>query len=665
MIKAHFKYDVKQNIRNRIQPLLLTFGLLCGFFADAGILPSVITPAKIDNERINNNKTVPEIEAVTRLSQVGQPKYPVNFQHVNYVNPDAPKGGVVKIAALARGFDNFNPYITRGNAPQDISTNLFESLTTSIADDPFTIYGLLAEKFKLAADKKSMTFYLNPKARFHNGDAVTADDIIFSYNILIEKGIPQIKLMLKDLERIEKIDPLTVTFYFKTDQNKKLPFIIGGIPIYQQKDYANLAFDEPSLSHIPNATGPYKVGKYDKGRFIEYVRDPNYWGKDLPIKRGQNNFDIIRYEFYFDNNAALEAFKSGKLDIRHDASPRVRETMYESKAKDLGWYKMEGFKHARITFMQGFVFNLKRPQFQDICVRKALSLVLDTPWGIKNYAFGAYQLSHSFFGNSELEAKGIPSAQEKTILESLITRFPNELAGCHSDSTHILTDAVITPANPKSQADRHQNLITAQSLLKQSGWTIQAGQLKDKQGKPFTFELVISEGFERMGILWAEELKKLGINAVILKMDDVQLTERLKNWDFDSTLGIWPIDPLPGEELRSFFGSESADFSTSLNKMSLKNKVVDALIDQIIVLEDRDQQILYLRVLDRVLRALYFVVPHFNSDKNYVASWNKFGQPQWIPTERVAITAALNEWWIDPEKVKKLEDAMSSNQKLP
>lgn len=665
MIKTHFKYDVKQNIRNRITLILISFGVLQSFLINAGVMPSKISPIEPAKEYSNNSENIQITKPVTRLSQVGQPKYPVDFKNVNYVNPDAPKGGVVKIAALARGFDNFNPYIVRGNAPQDIATNLFESLTTSIADDPFTIYGLLAEKFKLATDKKSMTFYINPKARFHNGDPVTADDIIFSYNILIEKGIPQIKLMLKDLERIEKIDPLTVTFYFKTDQNKKLPFIIGSIPIYQQKDYAELAFDAPSLLHVPNATGPYKVGRYDKGRFIEYVRDPNYWGKDLPIKRGQNNFDVIRYEFYFDNNAALEAFKSGKLDIRHEASPRVRETMYESKAKDLGWYTMAGFKHARITFMQGFVFNLKRPQFQNICVRKALSLVLDTPWGIKNYAFGAYQLSNSFFGNSELEAKGTPNKQEQALLESYITRFPNALNGCNSDSTHILTAPVTNPVNPKSQADRHQNLITAQSLLKQSGWTIQNNQLQDKQGKPFTFEIVISEGFERMGVLWAQELKKLGINAVILKMDDVQLTERLKNWDFDTTLGIWPIDSLPGEELRNYFGSESADFPTSLNKMGLKNEIVDALIDQIVVLDDHEQQVLYLRVLDRVLRALYFVVPHFNSDQNYVASWQKFGQPQWIPTERVAITAALNEWWIDPEKVKKLEAAMRAHQKLP
>ncbi len=592
--------------------------------------------------------SLPRVHAI---AEYGEPLYPANFTAPHYVNPDAPKGGTIRLAALGRGFDNFNPFIDRGLSPEGI-TSLFESLTTNLADDPFGVYGQVAEYMSISHDKTQITFYINPKARFHNGQPITADDVVFSYHILMDKGAAVYKINYKGVTKVEALDSHTVRYHLEGDP--KLIYRIGLLPILSRQDFSGRDFDRPSLEHIPLGSGPYKVGAFEPGRFIEYVRVEDYWGEDLPVNRGQNNFDRLRYEFYFDATTALEAFKAGKLDLRHDASPRIRATGYNIPAKEKGWFRLEGFPHQRIANMQGFVFNLQRSYFQDINVRRALSLAMDIPWAIEYYAFGAYVPSHSFFGNSPLEAQGLPTIAEKQLLVPLQAHFP----------ASVLTDPAVMAPTPQSQAEFNVQLRTADRLLTEAGYPLRQGQRLTPDNIPWELDIVTSQGFERLVLQWCTQLERLGIGCRIQIMDGAQLETRLKKRQFDITLALWPVRLTPGSELYSFWGSEAADQDNTLNVMGLKNPAVDALIKASLEAADRESQITAIHALDRVLRSLYFVVPNFHAPQDWVASWHKFGRPTWVPTQRVAITAALNEWWFDADKAKALEDAMRHNRSL-
>ncbi len=577
------------------------------------------------------------------ISQFGQPKYAADFSHLDYINPNAPKGGELKMAALGRGFDSFTPAIIRGSVPEGIEM-LFETLTTSPADDSYTAYGLLAESIDIADDNRSVTFKLRDIARFHNGSPVTAQDVVFSFNTLIEKGKPIYRYYYADVEQVQAVDRLTVKFTFKHDKNKELAYILGQLTVFSEQDWQGRDFEKPSLQHIPQGTGPYRIGQqYQPGRYIVYERDPNYWGKDLPIQQGQYNFDRIRYEFYFDNTVAREALKAGALDVRFENSASQRALSYNIPVKERGLLKLESFPHTRIAAMQGWVFNLRRPLWSDIRIRQALGLLADIDWTNRHFAHGAYVQSRSFFGNSELEATGSPSTAEQQLLAPWQAHLPAE----------VYTQAVMPPSFANRDAV-NQNQRQAALLLMQAGWKKNGTQWVNQQQQPLSIEILVPSDMARQAWVWMVNLRQFGIHAQVRSMDDVPYTNRVKNHQFDVTLGIWGQSRQPGNEQREYWGSAAADNPASKNIMGLKNPAIDALITQIIDAPDHAQLITRVHALDRALRALRFVVPHWYSDKDWLVYWDKFGHMPHQPSERQVYYSVLTDWWYDEDKAQAL-----------
>lgn len=570
----------------------------------------------------------------------GEPKYPADFTHFDYVNPDAPVGGTLKLASQG-GFDSFNPFIIKGSPAPGVGL-VYESLMTASADEPFTQYGLLAETVDIADDRRTVTFVLREAARFSDGTPVTSADVEFSFNTLKADGSPLYRYYYANVESLETPDERTVVFHLAEGVNPELALIIGQVPVLSKAYWADRDFTDSTLD-IPLGSGPYVVERFETGRFVVYKRNPDYWGWDLPVMRGQYNFERLRFDEYRDANVAVEALKSGAYDFRLENVAKTWATGYDIPARREGVFKTDSFPHHRTQGMQGFAFNLRRPQFQDPRVRRALALAFDFEWSNENLFYGQYTRTRSYFDNSELAAVGLPGPLELDVLEPLRGQIPDEV---------FTTE--YQPPSTAGEGGLRANLREALTLLQEAGWTFKDRKLVNAQtGQPFAFEiLLVQPDFERIVLPYIQSLERLGIDARARTVDQAQYINRLNEYDFDMVVSSWAQSESPGNEQREFWGTEAAQQPGSRNVTGLADPAVDALIEQLIAAPDRETLVARVRALDRVLQWQHLVVPHWHLAADRLAYWDKFGKPEVVPDSGVQV---VSTWWIDTEKAAVVE----------
>ena len=572
------------------------------------------------------------------LAIYGDLAYPADFKHFEYVNPDAPKGGKLRQGVAESTFDSFNPWIIKGNPAAGIGL-LYDTLLVGAADEPFSEYGLLAKTVQTPADRSWVAFELRPEARWHDGKPITADDVVWSFETLLAKGAPTYRFYYQSVEKVEKTGERSVKFSFKPGTNRELPLIVGQLPVLPKHWWATRNFEATTLEP-PLGSGPYRVGKFEAGRFIELERVADYWGAEIPVNKGRWNFDVQRFEYYRDATVALEAFKGGNYDFRVEASAKEWATAYEIPEVKAGRIVKEAVPNKRPTGMQCFAMNLRRPLFQDRRVREALGLAFDFEWSNKTLFYGQYTRTESYFANSDLASSGVPSGEELAILEKYRGRVPDE----------VFTKAYAAPRTDGSGNNR-ENLRRAAELLKEAGWVPQAGKLV-KDGAPFTFEMLLASPlFERVALPYAKNLEKIGITANVRTVDTSQYRRRTDSFDYDVIVAGFGQSESPGNEQRDYWGSEAAKREGSRNAIGIADPSIDALVEGLIASPDRKTLVTRTRALDRVLLWNQFVVPNWYIDSDRIAYWNKFGKPAVVPKDGVQIDA----WWVDPEKAAALE----------
>ncbi|MDX5372531.1 MAG: extracellular solute-binding protein [Pseudomonadaceae bacterium] len=555
------------------------------------------------------------------------PKYPADFQHFAYVNPDAPKGGLLRQRDIG-GFDSFNPFIPKGNA---VSVGLiYDSLTYHSPDEPFTEYGLLAEKIDRAADNSYVRFILNPKARFHDGTPVTAEDVVFTFNILLEKGDPMYRHYYADVAQVVAEDPQRVRFDFKHKDNRELPLILGQIQVLPKHWWASRDFAKGDLEP-PLGSGPYRIGKVSPGSSVHFERVKDWWAKDLPVARGMYNFDRIQVDYYRDTQVALEAFKAGQFDFNLEYSAKDWATGYDSPALREGRFVQESITNHNPAGMQGYVFNLRRPIFQDRRVREAIAQLFDFEWANKQLFYGSYKRTHSYFENSEMAARGLPDAAELKLLEPLREKLPPE----------VFSQEFQPPVSDASGIIREQSRRAFQ-LLTEAGYRIEDDRMIGPDGKQLAFEFLnFQPNLERVILPFKRNLAELGIDMQIRRVDVSQYINRLRSRDFDMTSAIWPQSSSPGNEQREFWHSSSADNPGSRNLMGLRDPAIDQLVEGLIRSGSREELITHARALDRALLWGHYVVPNYYVDTWRVAYWKRLGRPAVTPLYDVG----LMTWW--------------------
>jgi microcin C transport system substrate-binding protein len=604
--------------------------LLPVLLALAAVALSAVTPA---------SRADSPVRSLNGLAMVGEPKYGPDFKHFDFVNPDAPKGGEVRQASIG-SFDSFNPFIVKGSPAAGVGA-LFETLTVSNPDEPFTEYGLLAKSIEVPDDRSWVAFDLRPEARFQDGTPVTADDVVFSFNILRDKGDPRYALYYASVTKAEVLGPLKVKFTFKDANNRELPLIIGQLPVLPKHYWQGKTFDETTLA-APLGSGPYKVESFEVGRYVVYRRDPNYWGWKLPVKVGRDNFDVVRFDYYRDPNVAQIAFLAGAYDYKIESSSKTWSTGYDTPAvKDRRIVKAE-IHNQNPSGMQSFAFNTRKPMFRDRRLREALDYAYDFEWANKNLFFGLYTRTKSYFDNSELASSGLPSPEELNILEPFRGKVPDE----------VFTKEFKLPTTDGSGNNR-TNLRQAAALLESAGWIIKDGRRVNKEtGEALSFEILLSNTlFERVALPFAQNLKRLGIDARVRTVDPAQFQQRVQNFDFDMIVGLWGQSASPGNEQREYWGSKAADIIGSQNLIGIKDPVIDALIEEVVKAPDRAQLVTRVHALDRVLLWGQYVIPHWHSAFNRVAYWDRFGRPAAPPKYDLG----FDSWWIDPAKDQALK----------
>ena len=583
------------------------------------------------------------------LSIFGDLKYPANFAHFDYVNPNAPKGGRMRTLGLSAShtFDSFNPYIIRGT-PAKAAEFLSDSLMERSYDEPDAVYGLVADWAEVADDKRSATFHIRPQAKWSDGTAITAEDCAFSFVTLKTKGDPSYALALRDVSGAEAVDAQTVRYRFAGDNVRDLPILVASLPVLSKAFYATHDFETPSLD-IPLTSGPYKVGKFEAKSFVTYERRADYWGKDLPINSGRYNFDSLKLDYYTDRTAGLEAFFAGDLDFREEFSSRDWATRYETPQIKAGKILRTLPPDHSSSGTQGFFFNLRQPKFADKRTRIALDLAFDFEWTKKNIFYGSYARTQSYFENSPMKAMGKPSAGELALLEP----FRAEL------SADTFDDAAVPAVSDGSGQDR-ANFGKARDLLKAAGWLVQEGKLVDAKGAPFTIEFLLEEtSFERILGPYVKNLQVLGIAASIRVVDPAQYEERTRRFDFDAVSARYTMRLTPGIELRNSFSSAAADSPNSANLAGIKDKVVDALIEKVALAKSRPDLETAAHALDRVLRAGRYWVPEWHNNVSRFAFWDRFAWPGEKPPYAQGPSDSINRgvidvWWYDKDKDAKL-----------
>lgn len=592
--------------------------------------------------------TVSQAAPVHGIAMHGDLKYPKGFTHFEYANPEAPKGGTLKLSALGTAFDNLNPYILRGNPAAGLGYG-YDSMLVSSDDEAFSEYGLLAESIEVPEDRSWVIFNLRPEARWHDGQPITADDVVFTFNTLMEKGHPRYRFYYASVDKVEKLDTLKVKYSFKPGDNHELPLIVGQLPVLPKHFWEGKDFSKTTLEP-PLGSGPYRIQDFEPGRFITYERVADYWGADIAVNKGRYNFNKIRFDYYRDGTVALEAFKAGAYDFRNENISKLWATGYDQNQIDVGAVVKEEVAHQRPTGMQAFVFNLRRSLFQDPLVREALAYTFDFEWTNQNLFYGQYSRTKSYFSNSELASSGLPSQAELDILEPYRGQVP---------------DAVFNQSYepPSTQGDGkvRQNLKQAIQLLRQAGWNIaKSGDLRGKlvkNGQAFRFELLLSSpSWERIALPFVKNLERLGIEASVRIVDSAQYQQRMETFDYDMIVDVLPQSLSPGNEQRDFWSSEAADRPGSRNTIGIKNPVIDKLVENLIASPDRESLITRTRALDRVLLWNHYVIPHWHVRSFRLAYWNKFSKPTITPKYGIG----LDTWWYDDSKAQQLNSRKGS-----
>lgn len=568
------------------------------------------------------------------------PKYSAEFEHREYVNPNAPKGGTLRLFAIG-GFDTFNPFITKGDAAVGMGNIFYESLITETQDDSLTGYGLIAGQIEVAHDLSFAVYHLRDEAHFNDGSPITAHDVVFSFNILKEKGLPFYRYYYGNVSEAVALDSQTVRFSFSGPPNRELPQIIGQLPILSKEYWEEREFDKTTLEP-PLASGPYKIVEFEPGRFVVFERDENYWGADLPINRGMYNFYRIRYDYVRDDDVSVEAFKSGEYDFRAEGSSKKWATSYDFPALHEGLVKKEMLRHYRATGMPSFVFNLRKPKFQDKRVRKAIGLCFDFEWSNKNLFYGQYTRSRSFYDNSDLASEGLPSTAELELLEPHRGDIPDE----------VFSEVYKVPVTDGTGNIRRQ-LQEAFSLLSEAGWQVENNQLvHTESGEVMEIEFLLqSPDFERIVSPFLDNLGRLGIQGSIRTVEPAQYENRRNEFDYDMITVVFGQSRSPGNEQRDYWGSAAADVPGSRNFAGIKDPAIDVLVENVVEAKTREELKVATRALDRALQWNYFVIPtwHINSDR--VIWWDKFG----IPDVKPMYGVGLLSWWVDPEKNERVE----------
>ena len=573
------------------------------------------------------------------MSLFGDLKYGPDFKNFDYVNPDAPKGGTMRLSAIGT-FDTLNPYVVKGLPAAGIG-GIFSTLAVASEDEPGSEYGLVAEKIELAPDKLSVLYEIRKEARFHDGTPMTPEDVIWTFETLRAKGHPSYRSYYGDVVKVEKEGDRGVRFVFKSAENRELPQILGQMPVLSKAYWSGRDFEKTTLEP-PLGSGPYKIESVDPGRSITYRRVADYWAADLPVMKGRFNADQIRYDYYRDATIALEAFKAGQYDIRLENSSKEWATGYDSPALRAGLIKKEEIPNQLPSGKQGFAFNLRRPLFEDPRVREAIAYAFDFEWSNKNLFYSAYKRTRSYFDNSELAATGVPQGEELKILEKYRGQIPDR----------VFT-AEYNPPKYDGSGNIRDGLRAALKLLKEAGWTFKGDKLvNDETGQPFEFEVLLDNPqFERIVLPFTRNLERMGITARVRTVDNAQYQKRMETFDYDMAVVAFGESLSPGNEQRDFWGSLAAGEQGSRNLIGIKNKVVDDLIEDLIRAPDRDSLVAHTRALDRVLQYGYYLVPHYHIAAFRVAHWDKFRRPSVSPKYAVG----METWWIDPGAEQSVE----------
>ncbi len=583
------------------------------------------------------------------LSAFGDLKYPADFQHLDYVDPRARKGGVFSQIGPERQynqsfltFNSLNSYILKGDGAQGMELT-FATLMARAADEPDAVYGLAAQSVRISPDRRVYRFLLRGAAKFHDGTPLTAHDVAFSLSTLKEKGHPIIRHLMRDVEGADAADATTVTVRFTEKRGRHVPLFVATLPIFSRAYYASRPFDESSLE-VPLGSGPYRVGRFEPGRFIAYERVKDWWGAELPIARGQNNFDAVRFEYYRDRDVAFEGFTAKNYLFREEFTSRIWATRYDFPALRDGRVKREVLPDDTPSGAQGWFMNTRREKFQDPRLREALIDAFDFEWTNKNIMYGAYERTHSVFQNSDMMAVGKPGAEELALLEPFRAKVPDEVFG----------EPFVPPVSDGSGQDRTL-LRKASQLLQQAGFSVKGGKRVNQRGQPLAIEFLIDEpGLEPHHMPFIKNLGVLGIEATLRIVDPVQYRLRVDQFDFDVTVERFGFSTIPGDSLRSHFSSQAAAIKGTQNLAGMADPVIDALIDEIIAAASRPALVSACRALDRVIRCGRYWIPHWYKPTHWYAYWDVFARPAANPRYARGVPET---WWYDVGKAARLERA--------
>jgi len=574
------------------------------------------------------------------IAMHGAPKYPADFKNFDYVNPNAPKGGT-QVTSATGTFDSLNGFIIQGNPAAGVGL-IYDNLMESAADEPFTQYCLICETIEVPDDRSWAEFTLRNDARWHDGKPITVDDVIFSFNILREKGNPFYRFYYGDVASVDQTGPRKVKFTFGGRPNPELPLIIGQLTILPKHYWEDRDFDKTSLD-VPLGSGPFRISDVKPGRSISYERVDDYWAKDLPINVGRHNYQSQRFEYFRDRTVAREAFKAGDLDQWIENSSKEWATAFKDvPGVKEGKIRLDEIGHQRTAGMQGFVFNLRRPKFQDPKIRQALTLAFDFEWSNANLFYNAYTRNDSYFDNSELSSRGLlkdAGAEEREILKRYRGKLPDE----------VFTSEFQPPKTDGSGARGHRsNLREAAKILRETKWRIKDEKLVNLEtGEPFRFEiLIVSPAFERVALPYKRNLERLGIDTSVRVVDTSQYQNRLDEFDFDMIVNNYGQSQSPGNEQRNYWSSAAADRPGTQNLSGIQDPVIDELVELVITAPNRESLVQRTRALDRALLWGFYLVPHWHIPHDRIAYWNRYGRPDIIPAQG----AVLDAWWVDPAK---------------
>ncbi len=636
---------MSRRLHDRRPSRRLVLGLGAGALAAPSLLaaPWLRLPAAIAAEEAGTESH--------GVSSFGDLKYPADFHHFDYVNPEAPKGGLFSTIPSVRAynqsfftFNSLNAFILKGEGAQGMDLT-FSSLMGRANDEPDAMYGLVAKSVQISPDKLTYRFTLRPEARFHDGTKITAQDVAFSFNTLKEKGHPIILVQLRDMVKAEAPDDATVVVTFAPNRARDVPLYVAGLPIFSKAYYAGRAFDESTLD-APLGSGPYKVGKFEVNRFIEFDRVKDWWAADLPINRGSFNFDTVRYEFYRDRDVAFEGFTAKNYLFREEFTSRIWATRYDFPAARDGRVKLETLPDETPSGGQGWFINTRREQFKDPRVREALINAFDFEWTNKNVMYGAYARTVSPFQNSDMVAEGDPSPEELKLLEPFRGQVPDDVFG----------KPYLPPVSDGSGQDRAL-LRKSQQLLEQAGLPVKDGKRLLPNGDVFRIEFLIDEpSFQPHHATFIKNLALVGVEATLRLIDAVQFRARVEAFDFDVTVNRMNFSPTPGDSLRPYFTSQSAATKGSYNLSGVANPAIDALVEKAIGAETRPELNTACRALDRLFRAGRYWIPQWYRTSHPIAYWDQFGHPP-KPAKYAQGVGAPENWWYVADKAAKLDQA--------